>query len=273
MPAPFPEGPLREAVRHLFNADLAASQSVLSAYLRHAPHDPLAHALKAAVPFYHFVSMRIPERETRSIVGVLLGPGIAMPPALQKEIGSTLRCAKTLATQLDDPSTLLALCIVEGVNRDGLALVSKHWSASLAHAERAHILARRLLEHEAAAHDAYFVFGSTEYFISRIPDSLRSFAHIPGVAGDPKKALKFCEIAAASGWYFQEFARRTLVNLYVDEGRFADAVQLMGELVAEFPGNAMLRSDHARLEARLCQMTPASVTGKDAESTPTKSRK
>ena len=253
MSAPFPEGPLRQAVRHLFNSDLASSQSVLGDYLREAPYDPLAHALMAAVAFYHYVSMRIPERETRSIVGVLLGPAIVMPPALQKEIGRTLRRAQTLATQLGDPSTVLALCIVEGVNRDGLALVSKHWSASLAHAERAHRLARRLLEREPSAHDAYFVFGSTEYLISRIPAPVRAFIHIPGVDGDKKKAVRFCEIAAASGWYFREFARRTLVNLYVEEGRLRDAVQLIGDLVTEFPGNPMLRADHEMLQARLCQ--------------------
>lgn len=253
MSSPFPEGPLRQAVRHLFNSDLASSQSVLGDYLREAPRDPLAHALMAAVVFYHYVSMRIPERETKSIVGVLLGPGIVMPPAMQKEIGSTLRRAQTLAKHNGDPSTVLALCIVEGVNRDGLALVSKHWNASLAHAERAHALARRLLEREPAAHDAYFVFGSTEYLISRIPAPVRPFVRVPGVSGDKKKAIRFCEIAAASGWYFQEFARRTLVNLYVEEGRLADAAQLIGELAAEFPGNPMLRVDRERLQAQLCQ--------------------
>lgn len=256
MSSPFPEGPLRQAVRHLFNSDLASSQSVLGDYLREAPQDPLAHALMGAVAFYHYVSMRIPERETKSIVGVLLGPGIAMPRALQKEIGSTLRRAQTLAAQNGDASTVLALCIVEGVNRDGLALVSKHWNASLAHAERAHVLARKLLEREPSAHDAYFVFGSTEYLISRIPGPVRPFVRIPGIAGDKKKAIRFCEIAAASGWYFQEFARRTLVNLYVEEGRLVDAVELIGELAAEFPGNAMLRADRETLSSRLLAARP-----------------
>ena len=251
MPSPFPEGPLRQAVRHLFNSDLESSRSVLAEYLREEPDDPLGHALMAAVVFYHYVSMRIPERETKSIVGVLLGPGIAMPPAMQKEIGSTLRRAQTLAARNGDASTVLALCIVEGVNRDGLALVSKHWNASLAHAERANVLARKLLEREPAAHDAYFVFGSTEYLISRVPAPVRPFVRIPGIAGDKKKAVQFCEIAAASGWYFQDFARRTLVNLYVEEGRLSDAVTLIGELAAEFPGNAMLRADRETLSSRL----------------------
>jgi len=249
----FHKGPTREAVRHLFNSDLQSSQVALSAYLHEHPDDPLAHALTAAVPFYHYVSMPIPERDTRSIVGVLLGPGVHMPQTLQKEIGATLRRTQTLAAKhnaAEDPAAILALCIVEGVNRDGLALVSKRWTAALAHAERAHVLARRLLEREPLAHDAYFVFGSTEYLISRIPSPARALARIPGVAGDRKKAIHFCLIAAESGWYFREFARRTLVNLYVEEGRLADALQLLGELVDEFPGNPTLRTDYQRLQAQ-----------------------
>jgi hypothetical protein len=112
------------------------------------------------------------------------------------------------------------------------------------------VLARRLLEREPLAHDAHFVFGSTEYLISRIPFPARSLARIPGVAGDRKKAIHSCLIAAESGWYFREFARRTLVNLYVEEGRLADALRLLGELAEEFPGNPMLRTDYQRLQAQ-----------------------
>ena len=255
MPGPFVEGPLRDAVRHLINADPEAGCAVLDCYLGEFPDDPLAHALHAAVRFYHDVSLRIPRRDTQSIVGVLLGPGIAMPRALQREVGKDLQlartlAAKTLATHAGDPGALLALCVVEGVNRDGLALVSKRWSASIEHAERAHFIARRLLEHEPLAHDAHFVFGSTEYLVSRVPAPVRPFVHIPGVTGDRKKAIGYCQIAAQSGLYFREFARRTLVNLYVEEGRLPEAVSLLGGLVDEFPGNPMLRADWVGLQAR-----------------------
>jgi hypothetical protein len=239
----------------LINSDPVAGCAVLAGYLGEYPDDPLAHALHAAVRFYHDVSLRIPRRDTQSIVGVLLGPGIAMPRALQKEIGNDLRRARTLAAKVlasraGDPGALLALCVAEGVNRDGLALVSKRWSASIEHAQRAHLIARRLLEHEPLAHDAHFVFGSTEYLVSRVPAPVRPFVHIPGVTGDRRKAIGYCQIAAESGLYFREFARRTLVNLYVEEERFSEALRLLGELVEEFPGNPMLRADWVGLQAR-----------------------
>ncbi len=254
MAFPFVEGPLRESLRHLFNSDLQASLADLNGYIRELPENPLAHALSAAVRFYHHVSNRIPERNNLSIVGVLLGSGIAMPPAMQKEIGGLLRRAQNLAVaplqrNPHDVAATFALCVVESVNRDGLSLVSKRWSASLAHAERAHALARRLLEDDPSAHDAYFVFGFTEFLLSRIPAAVRGFARIPGATGDRKKALRYCQIAAESGWYFREFARRTLVDLYLEDGRPLEGLKLLNELVSEFPGNPLLRADCERLRS------------------------
>ena len=113
---------------------------------------------------------------------------------------------------------------------------------------KAHLLARRLLQHDPQAHDAYFVFGFTEYMLSWIPSALRGFVRIPGAAGDRNKAIRDCRIAAQSGWYFQEFARRTLVDLYIEAGQLADARKLLHELTAEFPENKMLRADSVRLD-------------------------
>jgi hypothetical protein len=255
MPGPFADGPLREAMRHLFNSDPESGCAALAGYLDEFPDDPLAHALHGAVRFYHDVSLHISRRDTKSIVGVLLGPGIAMPRALQKEIGSDLRRARTLAAKLlathaGDAGALLALCVVEGVNRDGLALVSKRWSASIEHAQRAYCFARRLLEHEPLAYDAHFVFGSTEYLVSRIPAPVRPFVDIPGVTGDRRKAIGYCQIAAKSGLYFRELASRALVNLYLEDDRPAEALSLLGELADEFPGNRTLRADWIGLQAR-----------------------
>jgi hypothetical protein len=223
MTAPFVEGPLREAMWHLFNSDLAASQAAIAGYRRGAPDDPLACALSAAVRFYHYVSLRIPERDTKSIVGVLLGPGIAMPQGMQKEIGVTLRQAQALAGAPNgNLNSALALCVVESVNRDGLAIVSKRWGPSLAHAEQAQYLARRMIEIDPRAHDAYFVFGSTEYLLSRIPGPVRGLVRVRGASGDRRKAIAFCQ-----------------------------AAKLLGGLAEEFSGNPMLRADLMALRARL----------------------
>jgi len=107
--APFVEGPLREAMRQLFNSDLTASETAVAAYRRDVPEDPLGSAIAAAVRFYHYVSMRIPERDTPSIVGVLLGSGVPMPAAMQKEIGASLRLTQKLAGAADNVNSILRL--------------------------------------------------------------------------------------------------------------------------------------------------------------------
>lgn len=254
MPGLFTDGPLRQSMRHLFNADPEAGYRVLREHLAAHPGDPLAYALMAAVRFYHHVSNRMPEWDSQTIGSLLLGSGLPMTVGMKKEIGADLRRAQTLAAgvlaaQPDDIGALIALCVAEGVNRDGMALVSKQWSASFTHAQKGLALARRLLEKEPAAHDAYFVFGSTEYLWSRIPGAVRAFVRIPGVRGDRGKAIEWCRIAAQSGWYCQDFARRTLVNLYAEEGRLTEAIELLGRMAEEFPGNSLLRVDLGTLKA------------------------
>jgi hypothetical protein len=252
MTPPFAEGPLRDAMRHLFNSDPDAAHASIARHLSEAPSDPLAHAISAAVSFYHYVSLHVEERDAPTVISVLLGSGVAMPRPLQKEIGTVLRRVQTMAAESpENLSSLLALCITESINRDGLALVSKRWQPALAHARRAHAMARALIDRDPSAHDADFVFGFTEYLVSRVPSALREFARIPGVAGDRRKAIVHCRVAAASGWYFQEFARRTLVNLYVDEGRQPEALTILGGLVEEFPGSALLRLDWEKLRREI----------------------
>lgn len=64
-------------------------------------------------------------------MGVLLGSGVPMPAAIQKEIGALLRQTQVLAGASDGVNSILALSIVESVNPDGMAIVSKRWGKAL----------------------------------------------------------------------------------------------------------------------------------------------
>lgn len=252
MSALFAPGQLRDAMRHLFNSDLPAAEASVADYERQSPDTPIGSAFLAAVRFYHYISLRIPERDTRSIMGVLLGPGLPMPKTMQTDIGARLRRVQTLAGSANGSlSSLIALCLAETINRDGLAIVSKRWGPAIEHANRAQVLARRILDLDPNAHDACFIFGSTEYLFARIPSPIRGLVPLKGATGDRKKAISYCLTAARSGWFFREFALRTLVNLYVEENRLREAEQLLAGLVEDFPGNPTLRADLAALRAGL----------------------
>jgi hypothetical protein len=167
---------------------------------------------------------------------------------LKKELEADLGKARAYAKG-QCPGDLLALAIVEGIKRDYLAMVSQKWTASLECARLAAAHARRLLREDPDAHDAYFVLAITEYMIHRIPSFVRPFTPIEGVRGDRKKAMSYCQSALEGGHYFQEFARRLLVDLYLDEGDRAHALREMKVLAKEFPLNAGIVKDYKKLAA------------------------
>jgi tetratricopeptide (TPR) repeat protein len=241
-------GPRREALREMFRQDIDGAHELLDGYLDEHPKDALAHSLNAAVTFYHHISERMPEGPREMLAMVLLGKGVPFPAALRKSLEIDLGRARGYAVHEDAPD-LLALAIVEGVKRDYLALVCKKWLESFDSARKANAHARHLLNIDPSADDAYFVLGMTEYMVHRIPSIIRPFAPIEGIRGELPKAIRYCQRALQSGNYFQEFARRLLVDLYLDEGRRADALTEIRRLADEFPENRGIVKDLNKISA------------------------
>jgi hypothetical protein len=228
------EDPLRVALRHLFNSEFEESLEVLKRYVAVCPHDPLGHALSAAVPFYHFVGNRLQPHGSASMQELIIGKSIDLPPNFA-QINDFLQQARRF-TQ-NDPNSLLALCIVEAIERDALGLFHKRWMASLKHAQAAAMHARRLLDTDPKAYDAYYVIGFSEYILSQLPAFIRPFTRIPGIVGQKSRAIQFLEAAARSGRYLQDFARQMLVTIFLEERRPNDAVKVLETLAKDFPGN------------------------------------
>ena len=172
---------------------------MLKGYVAASPRDPLGFSLSAAVPFYHFVGSRLRPHGGGSVQDMILGKGIGIPANIH-QVGAALQQARRLAEvdlQADprDQNALLALCIVECVERDAQVLLYKRWMASLKPAQGAGLHARQLLEVNPEAHDAYYVIGFSEYVLAHVPAIIRPFARIPGVLGEKPRAIQFLEAA------------------------------------------------------------------------------
>jgi hypothetical protein len=249
---PFLEGTLRLAVWRLFNADVTATQTLLQQHIAGNPEDPLGYGLSAALPFYNLVATRLRSHYGNSISGMILDDRIELPAGMRQMLSSNLSWAETrakrdLCVDPRDINALFALCVVEGVMRDIMALVFKRWAASFSHAKTAARHARELLALNSQAYDAYFVIGFSEHLIQKIPAVFRPFTKIPGIAGENGRAIQFLEAAAHQGWYFREFARQTLLTVYLEEGRNQDMLKTLDALAAEFPQNEVYRSEWFRL--------------------------
>jgi hypothetical protein len=242
---------LRTAVRRMFNSELEASEAILAGCVAKAPGDPLAHSLSAAVPFYHFVGSRLRPHGGESMQDLILGKGTGRPAGIDHIAMMVQRARRLAGADLSanprDQNALLAMCVAEGVERDVRVLVYKRWMAGLEHAREAGRHARRLLEVNREAYDAYYVIGLSEYVLSQVPELLRPVARIPGVVGERRRAVQFLEAAARDGCYFQDFARQMLVTIYVEERRMGDALRVAEGLARDFPGSVGFRAELERL--------------------------
>jgi hypothetical protein len=246
-------GQLREALREMFNGDLSGSIARLDEYVAQTPADPLGHALSVVVPFYHFVGKRLKPHGGGSLHDMILGKPIAVPENLPQMKASLQRARKYSDTALHanprDENALLALCIVEGVEREAQVLFYKRWMDSLKHAQAAASYARRLLDANPHASDAYYVIGLSEYVMTQIPALIRPFAKIPGVVGQKSRAIQFLEAAGRDGHYLQDFARQMLVTIYTEERRPRDAVRVLEGLSHDFPANTTYQTELEKLKS------------------------
>lgn len=237
---PFRDGPLRQALCDLFNGKNDATEETLRQYLAADPLDPLAHSFRAASLFYAFAAPRMGLRHGRLMWAALSG-GIGLPEDIGK-LRAALQEARRLAT-LDleedarDENALLALCTAEGVERDLLVLGCGRPLAALQCARASTFYARRLLQVNPCAYDAYYIIGFSEYALASVPAALRSIARIPGIIGQTGRAVQFLQAAAREGWYLRDLARQVLVGVYLWDDKPHDAARVLEGLVRDFRGN------------------------------------
>ncbi|HEY3824358.1 MAG TPA: hypothetical protein VGL82_07350 [Bryobacteraceae bacterium] len=227
------------------------SRAFLETHLRTQPKDALAWALGAAIEFYDVViDWMIGGAEItpgKLLRGKKLQIGDDKSGRILQFAGKAEEFARGLVS---DPATedmgYFALSISSGVRRDYEALVLGHWKASLAHAQETNLLGRKLLKANPKAHDAYCIFGWSEYLISRVPAPVRRLARIPGITGNRARAIQFCEVPVKSGQYYREFAMCLLVALYSEEGKTAEAVGVLTDLARAYPTNTAVAAELTR---------------------------
>lgn len=252
-PDPFRDGPLLWTLRYMFNDQFEEGRAALKDYLAMAPLDPLAHGLSAAVLLYHHAGSKFATGRGHSIFHAMTSAGIEMPANIGEIEGSIQESRRLARIDLEadrtDQNALLALCMAEGTARDSAALLYRRWVSSLDYARAAGASARRLLEVNAGAYDAYYVIGISEYVLSRLPGIVGMFATIPGIVGDMTRAVQFLEATAAQGYYLRDFARQALVSIHMEHRRAKDAVRVLEGLTRDFPGNSGYRAELAKLRA------------------------
>jgi hypothetical protein len=244
----FRTGSLRPAVEKFFNDEIDAGHVFLRSYLQARPDDALAHAIDAALHLYGTLVAWLLGDGKVSAASLVRGHRMDLSDDRRDKVMAALRDAERSAERaLTDPDCadmgIFALALASCIRRDYHGFVLNQWKESLAQAREANWLGRKLLKVNSGAHDAYCIFGWSEYLIANVPGVARPFATIPGIAGDRAKAVGFCEVASQSGCYFREFAACLLVALYSELNRPGDAIRILSELARQFPNNSTVAAE------------------------------
>jgi hypothetical protein len=257
-PTPSPTNEtLQLALNDLYESNFDASRQALKDYSADHPQDPLAYSMKAAT--YLFAEL---ERAGALKGGFLSDdknvqhagdyePDKQTAAALYAAVKLTRKYARLrLLEQPEDPNALLAMCIVTGVERDYLALVEHKLRESYSFIRESNVYAKRLLQADPTAYDAYLTKGFTEYLVANLPFYLRWMMSLDEVTGTREQGLSDLQIAAQSGHYLKPFAQLLLAMFYLREKREDKTEELLAQLTEQYPANKTFRSEYDKLRAR-----------------------
>jgi tetratricopeptide (TPR) repeat protein len=111
---------------------------------------------------------------------------------------------------------------------------------SLKSARRAYREHERTLALDPSRKDAGLVVGMYRYIVSTLSAPLRLGAYLAGFGGDRARGLRMIEEAARYPSDVQTNAMFMLVLFYNREGRFDEALQVIGDLQKRYPRNRLL---------------------------------
>lgn len=248
-----PDAPrVEEAFALLYSFDFAGSETVARRYIAANRDCPLGHGVLAAGYLFselnRLEALSSPISEQKVKNAKALKPDPAVRAAFWRAVGDADRHAHALLeADPKDRRALAALAISSGLKRDYLALIDKKLRQSMDHIKEAQVWSTRLLAVDPHAHDAYLNTGFSEYLLGNFPFYLRWVVKIEGVEGDKEKGLRQLEIAARSGSLMKPFAQLLLASFYQREGRPSESVRLLSALLAEFPGNHVVRRELEKL--------------------------
>jgi hypothetical protein len=181
------------------------------------------------------------------------GPAMAWDVQSRKQFESALGGAEKLAQDRlkqvkDDPKSLFALSLVNGLRADDAALIAKKKFAALSYTKSANGYAERLLAHSPDYYDAYISTGMGKYIIGGKAAPVRWMLRMGGFKGDQEQGVRELTLVADHGRYLLPFARILLAFDDLRHNNLADARKKLEWLHSRFPNNPLFLQEIAKLD-------------------------
>jgi tetratricopeptide (TPR) repeat protein len=230
-----------------YNLDYDDATREMEAAVRADPSDAAAERGLAVIPWL-LISFTRGAVTVDDYLGSISRQNVALrqPPAdlaqrFQRHSGRALQLAEAdVARRPRDPEAVYQLGAAVGLQATYVATVEGRVLGAFRAARRAYDAHEQVLDMAPARKDAGLVVGTYRYIVSAMSFPVRMMAYAAGFGGDRDRGLRMIEEAAASDTEAAADARFALVLLYNRDGRFADALRVLGELLKAFPRNRIL---------------------------------
>ncbi len=229
-----------------YNLDYDEATREMEAAARADPSDAAAERGLALIPWL-MISFARGTATVDDYLGSISKQNVAMrpPPAdlaarFQRHSARALALAEAQMQRSPDAEALYQLGAAVGLQASYAATVEGKVLGAFRSARRAYDAHEDVLERDPSRKDAGLVVGMYRYVVSAMSLPIRMLAYVAGFGGDKARGIQMVEEAAAHRSEASHDARFALVLLYNREGRYADALRVLGELQRAFPRNRIL---------------------------------
>ncbi|HET9401390.1 MAG TPA: hypothetical protein VFO34_10595 [Candidatus Acidoferrales bacterium] len=237
---------LGNAFSLLYGLHFQDARDRIAAFEAGQPENPLGPSAEAAsYLFEEFFAQGVLTSEFFLDDKKLLdGKPMTPDPERRKNFFAAIEKARKLAqarlkSNANDPDSLLALSMADGMTGDFQCVIERHQMDSLKNMKEAQQYADKLLAVAPDRADAYLPLGAGNYIIGCLPGYKRAFLWFGGIHGDRNAGMDQLRIAAEKGEYLRPFARLLLALAALREKQPDVARTELAALVVEFPDNPL----------------------------------
>ena len=231
-----------------YNLDYPAAVELFNQALAEDPDSSATHRARATAAWLHIIFRRGSITVDQYLGGASKSDvKLEKPPADEAEVyrrhsTRALELAeKRLAANPRDVTALYDVGAAVGLQASYIATVEGRVGGAFGAARRAFNSHERVLALDPSRKDAGLTVGTYRYVVATLALPARWVAYIAGFGGDKARGLRLIEEAARYPSDSRVDAKFALMLLYNREGRYDDALNVIRDLMAQFPRNRILR--------------------------------
>jgi len=231
-----------------YNLDYPAAVELFNQALAEDPDSSATHRARATAAWLHIIFRRGSITVDQYLGGASKSDvKLEKPPADEAEIyrrhsTRALELAeKRLAANPRDITALYDVGAAVGLQASYIATVEGRVGGAFGAARRAFNSHERVLALDPSRKDAGLTVGTYRYVVATLALPARWVAYIAGFGGDKARGLSLIEEAARYPSDSRVDAKFALMLLYNREARYDEALNVIRDLMAQFPRNRILR--------------------------------